>query len=90
MAGTDQQLARIRAVQRKYTEELMMKKHVVGVSVGLASENGKYTGDWALVVLVDRKVSPERLAPEDRIPSQLDGVRVVVQEVGVLEAQDQI
>ncbi len=87
MAGTDQQLARIAAVQRKYSDQLLKKKHVVGVGIGPASENGKETGHWALIVLVDHKVPPGELAPEDRIPSELDGVRVVVQEAGVLQAQ---
>ncbi len=87
MAGTDQQLARIAAVQRKYSAELMRKRHVVGVSIGPASDNGKDTGDMALIVLVERKVPPSQQAPEDRIPSELDGVRVIVYEVGVLEAQ---
>lgn len=87
MAGTDQQLARIAAVQRKYSDQLLKKNHVVGVSIGPASENGKDTGDWALIVLVDRLVPPEYLVPEDRIPCELDGVQVIVREIGVLEAQ---
>jgi hypothetical protein len=86
-AETNQQIARIAAVQKKYSDQLLKKKYVVGVSIGPASENGKDTGDWALIVLVDRLRSPEQLAPEDRIPSELDGVRVIVEEIGILNAQ---
>jgi hypothetical protein len=87
MAGTDQQLARISAVQEKYAEMLMGKKHVIGVSIGTTGENGKETGRYALVVMVDEKLPLDELAPEDRIPSELDGVPVLVHEVGVVEAQ---
>lgn len=74
MAGTDQQLARIADLQKKYSELLLRKKHVIGVSVGPAQENGKITGDFALVVVVDRKIPLHELAPEDRIPSLLEHV----------------
>ena len=76
----------ITEVQAKYAGELMKKAHVVGVGVGMAKVNGAYTNEMALVVLVDKKVPMEELAPEDRIPSEIEGVRVDVNEVGVIEA----
>jgi hypothetical protein len=79
-------MARAEAVQRKYTDELMRKKNVQGVAVGLARNNDMPTNEIALVVLVNRKVPWEQLSPEDRIPRELDGVRVDVQEVGDLRA----
>jgi hypothetical protein len=82
----EDQMARAEAVQRKYTDELMRKKNVQGVAVGLARNNDTPTNEIALVVLVNRKVPWEQLAPEDRIPRELDGVRVDVQEVGDLRA----
>jgi len=57
MAGTDQQLARVAEVQKKYTPVLMKKQHVVGVSVGPKSENGKTTGEFALIVMVDENTT---------------------------------
>lgn len=83
MANTDEQLAKIRAVQEKYAAQLINKLHVVGVSVGRA-ENG--TDEPALVVLVDRDVPNEHRKPQDRIPDMLDDVPVITRRVGTLSA----
>lgn len=77
---------RVTAVQTKYIDELMQKKHVVGVAVGLAQVAGSYTDEIALVVMVDKKIPRDELAPEDRIPHELDGVRVDIQETGAFSA----
>lgn len=82
----DEQMAKASAVQAKYIDTLMQKANVVGVGVGLAKENDAYTQEVALVVMVEKKVPLEALALDDRIPSELDGVRVDVQEVGVFTA----
>jgi len=87
MSTQDEQMARIAEVQAKYTDELMRKAHVQGTAIGLAKEDGKYTSEIALVVLVDQKVPSSQLDPKDVIPKELEGVRVDVQEVGVLQAQ---
>jgi hypothetical protein len=86
MAGTDQQIDRIATVQKKYIDMLMRKQHVVGVTIGPVHINGKTTGEFALIVLVDEKVPLTDLPLEDRIPSELDGVPVIVHPVGALEA----
>lgn len=77
---------KITDIQARYVGELMQKAHVVGVGVGMAKVNGEYTDELALVVLVDKKVPMEELAPEDRIPAEIEGVRVDVNEVGIIEA----
>jgi hypothetical protein len=82
----DKTMARVMAVQEKYTDELLKKPRVVGVSVGRVDSYGGQTGELALVVLVDRHVPEEQILYTDRIPSELDGVPVVVREVGTLEA----
>ncbi len=76
------ELDKISAVQAKYADELMQKANVVGVGVGLRQENGVYTQTPALVVMVRQKVPLAELAKEDRIPKELDGVRVDVVETG--------
>jgi len=86
MLGTDQQLARIAEVQKKYTEMLMKKPHVVGISMGPLQENGNVTGEYALIVMVDEEVPPDQIPAEDQIPSELDGVPVVVRPVGAVQA----
>lgn len=81
-----EEIARAEAVQAKYSEELMQRAHVQGTAVGLAKVGGKLTQIIAVVALVDEKVPESELAPEDICPKQLEGVRVDVQEVGVLRA----
>jgi hypothetical protein len=79
----DEKTARATLVQKKYTEMLLKIPHVMGVAVGLQKKNGTYTGDVCLVVLVDKKRPANDLTPQDLIPSELDGVCVDVQEIGV-------
>ncbi len=79
----------VKAVQERYTEYLMRKPHVVGVSVGTLDYDGDGTTDavyYCIVVLVSVKVPQEELAPDERLPDELDGVAVKVQEVGTLSA----
>ncbi|MGJ3241245.1 MAG: hypothetical protein ACFE0Q_21235 [Anaerolineae bacterium] len=75
---------KITEIQAKYAQELMEKKHVVGVGIGMAQEEGEYTETMALVVLVERKVPLEELSEADIIPQEIEGVRVDVQETGAL------
>ncbi len=79
--------ARVQAVKRAHAPSLMKKANVVGVGVGLRERGGVRTGEVALVVMVRRKVPLADLAPEDVIPSTLDGVPVDVQVAGTLSAQ---
>lgn len=81
--GQDEQTAKATLVQTKYTEMLLKIPHVMGVAVGLQKKNGVYTGEVCLVVMVDQKQPADSLAPQELIPSQLDGVPVDVQEIGV-------
>ena len=82
----DEKTAKATLVQKKYTVMLLKIPHVMGVAVGLAKKNGVYTGDISLVVLVDKKRPLDSLAPQDQIPSELDGTHVDVQEIGVPSA----
>lgn len=81
------QMARVTAVQAKYGEELLRKANVQGTAIGLEKVGGKYTNRVALVVMVDHKTPLDQLMPGDRIPDELDGVPVDVQEMGVFTAQ---
>lgn len=88
MASTDDVLEKITNVQTLYSDELMQKKNVVGVGVGLRKQGDNFTQDPALVVLVEKKQPLDELDDSDRIPSELDGVVVDVQVVGQISAQD--
>jgi hypothetical protein len=81
---TDDQLTQ---VQVKYANMLMSKPNVVGVAIGYIQENGVTLDEKGLVVMVREKVPESQLPPKDRIPSELDGVRVDVQEFGDITAQ---
>ncbi len=83
----EDRMARVEAVQRKYEADLMRKSHVIGVGIGVGKREGEPTDEICLVVMVDQKMPVSQLGPRDRIPSQLEGVRVDVQEIGVVSAQ---
>jgi predicted regulator of amino acid metabolism with ACT domain len=73
-------------IQAKYVDDLMRLPNVVGVGIGQAQVNDTYTDTPAIVVMVERKVPADQLDAEARIPRELEGVRVDVQEVGQLNA----
>ena len=74
------------AVKRAYQAELMSKANVVGVGVGQRQKGGSKTDEVALVVMVSRKLPLASLAPDDILPSEIEGLPVDVQEVGELRA----
>ena len=86
--SNEEMMQRITEVQAKYADELMAKANVVGVAVGLVKEDGEYTQEPALVVMVSEKLPVAQLDPKDIIPRILDDVRVDVQEMGVFSAFD--
>lgn len=76
-------------VQSRYTDYLMHKPNVVGVSIGLADTDSDGDLDivyYCIVVLVSVKVDEDDLEPAERIPDELDGVPVRVQEIGQINA----
>lgn len=85
MNQSDQQ-AKITDIQARYADALMQKAHVVGVAVGLRKKEDVYTDEFCLVVMVDQKLPLDELAPEDRIPAEIEGIPVDVQELGVFSA----
>ena len=82
----NQQVRRASEVQSKYANMLMNKPHVVGVAVGYATRGQTRTSEVGVIVMVDKKVPLAQLAPDDAIPTELDGVRVDVQETGAFSA----
>jgi hypothetical protein len=81
------QYEHIRAVKQAHQERLMRCANVVGVAIGRRKEGGKLTDEAVLVVMVTKKLPPDQLAPEDLLPTEIDGVRVDVQAVGEIRAQ---
>lgn len=81
-------MERITRVQAQYTELLMRKPNVIGVGVGLKKRHGMFTQQPALVVLVSHKIPDTDLTPDDRIPTEIEGVPIDVQEAGFFSAQE--
>jgi hypothetical protein len=88
MSDADERTRRAVRVKQDHEPELLAKANVLGVGVGLRQRAGIGETEVAVVVLVRRKLPASQLSPEDRIPAQIDGVPVDVQEVGDVKAAD--
>jgi hypothetical protein len=73
-------------VRQVYQDMLLAKPHVIGLGIGYRKISGQMTDTIALIVMVDKKVPANQLQPDDRIPRELEGVPVDVQEVGQVRA----
>jgi hypothetical protein len=83
----DQQLFnQVRNIKTRYEDELLAKPNVVGIGVGMKVKEDQQTQEMALIVMVTQKVPASELAPEDRIPREVEGIPVDVKEVGEFEA----
>ena len=61
-------------------------KNVVGVGVGYKVQGGEQSDEFAIVVMVTRKLPLPALAPETVLPKHVEGVKIDVIEVGQLRA----
>lgn len=85
----DEAIQQAMAVKARYESHLMQKTHVIGVGVGFRERDGKLTDEVALVINVTHKLPSDQLAPEDFIPSEIEGVPVDVREIGEIWALDE-
>jgi hypothetical protein len=84
----DAAFQRASELKEQVQQELLKKANVVGIGVGLRQRGGELTGEVALIVMVRKKISNSILAPEDRIPAEINDVPVDVLEVGHLRIND--
>ncbi len=82
----DEAIQRVMTVKARHEARLMQKANVVGVGVGFRERGGVLTDEVALVVNVIQKLPNDHLAPEDLIPSEIEGVPVDVRETGEMRA----
>ncbi len=75
-----------RLAKEKFGAELLEKKNVVGIGIGLRKKGGEVTDEVVLVVMVNQKVSTSELRPEDQLPQEIGGVPVDVQDIGEIRA----
>ena len=80
------EMSRIQAVKAKYERRLLKKRNVVGVGIGYREIGDQLTQQIVITVLVEKKQPLDSLHKRDIIPSELDGVRVDVREVGEMRA----
>jgi len=78
----EKRIAKIAAVQDKYSPKLLAYPNVVGVGIGLRQRQGKATDELCLVVMVRRKLPAEQLPAGGMLPSELEGVGLDVLETG--------
>lgn len=71
-----------RTVMQTHRDQLLSLPNVVGLGVGLRQTAGEWTDTIVLVVMVTQKLPLEALAAEQRIPPEIDGIPVDVQETG--------
>ncbi len=79
-----------REAKNAKTGEFLAKRNVVGVAVGYKNRLGAEDGEESVVVLVQNKKPLDALSEEDIIPSEINGVRTDVVEIGVLRAQQSV
>ncbi len=78
-------LEKVQAVKETYQEALLEKQNVIGVGIGQIHTDGKRTNQVGIIVMVSQKIPDEMLAPQDRIPREIDGVKVDVKEIGEIQ-----
>lgn len=80
------ELTKAAAVIQQYREQLLSLPNVVGVGAGLRQKAGKWTDTVAIIVMVSHKQPLEALADEHRVPVEIEGMPVDVQEIGSMDA----
>lgn len=76
----------IKQVKEASKGNLLTMQNVVGVGVGYQKKGGEYTGKYAIVVMVSRKLPIPALAPNAILPKNVNGEIIDVIEVGELRA----
>jgi hypothetical protein len=71
----------IAEVKTRHETELLALPNVTGVAIG------ERAGKPVIKVLVTEKVPQAALAPEERVPTSLEGYDVDVDAIGFIEAQ---
>jgi len=73
-------------VKERHKELILAKPNVVGVGTGFKQSRGRTTDKLCVLALVREKVPKAGLHPDSLVPSELDGVRTDVIQVGELRA----
>lgn len=74
-------------IKEAVKEDILARPNVVGVGVGYRMYRGQHTSEMSVVVLVSQKIPKAGLDPQALVPTEVQGVRTDVIQVGVLRAQ---
>jgi hypothetical protein len=72
-------------VKERVAEDLLQLRGVHAVGTGGKVTGGKPTGETAIRVFVREKLPLEEVAPEDRVPAEIDGFKTDVEELPVFK-----
>lgn len=86
MPDQDEQISHAREVKRRHEEELLAHPGVTGVGIGWRYKGEVMTDEVCIVVMVQEKLAPDDLDPDDVLPAEIEGVPVDVQQSGDLTA----
>lgn len=74
------------SVQESNTDDLLNRNNICGTAVGEKWVNGKPTGQEAILIFVEKKLTKtgllRKFSVDDEIPSEIDGIPTDVIEVG--------
>ena len=72
----------VKKVIRQYKSEILTIPNVLGVGIGYRITAGRMTGELSIMLLVRRKLPVAGLSAKALAPSQIEGIRTDVLEVG--------
>ena len=78
-------MTQAQTIKAKYESDLLARRGVTGVGVGFRQKGGVFTEEVVIVVMVNKKLAQDDLDEDDRLPTELEGVSVDVQEVGRID-----
>jgi hypothetical protein len=76
------EMASIAEAQKAHEQELLVRENVVGVAASVKVTKGRPTGERSLTVLVEEKKPKTKVAKEELVPAEVEGVQTDVLEVG--------
>lgn len=77
-------MAAYREIIDRYKARILNRENVVGIAYGRKERKGKKTEEEALIILVEKKLPPEKLNKKDLLPQRIGSYRTDVIEVGKL------
>lgn len=88
-APTPAELRRLAALAEKAKAKYIPFENVLGVGFGPLEKKGLLTGEWGIIILVQKKLSKDKVPKDQFIPEKFGDVRVDVREPRITEEKYQ-